>query len=172
MIKTFIMLQNISISDKCCSSELCIHQRNQKKLYSAVFNIIIMIIIIIIIHFLFFEQQIRILECFQTLFWLLVYVCVYSLHRQAMKKTSRNRYPLRSKMLPAAMDMSARPRFCMDCILYNTSERYYRTNTCAEASGDAVRSDLQSIRGSQLMLRHHKRHHGPESTGQQRIRQT
>ncbi len=31
MINTFIMLQKISISDKCCSSELCIHQRNQKK---------------------------------------------------------------------------------------------------------------------------------------------
>ncbi len=28
MIKTFIMLQIISISDKCCSSELSIHQRN------------------------------------------------------------------------------------------------------------------------------------------------
>ncbi len=26
------MLQNISISDKCCSSELSIHQRNLKKL--------------------------------------------------------------------------------------------------------------------------------------------
>ncbi len=31
MIKTFIMLQKISISDKCCSSELSIHQRNLKK---------------------------------------------------------------------------------------------------------------------------------------------
>ncbi len=41
MIKTFIMLQIISISDKCCSSELSIHQRNLKKFYSAVFNIII-----------------------------------------------------------------------------------------------------------------------------------
>ncbi len=39
MIKTFIMLQNISISDKCCSSELSIHQRNLKKIYSAVFII-------------------------------------------------------------------------------------------------------------------------------------
>uniref|UniRef100_A0A671LDA9 RNA binding motif protein 24b n=1 Tax=Sinocyclocheilus anshuiensis TaxID=1608454 RepID=A0A671LDA9_9TELE len=28
----------ISISDKCCSSELSIHQRNLKKIYSAVFN--------------------------------------------------------------------------------------------------------------------------------------
>ncbi len=35
------MLQDISISDKCCSSELSIHQRNLKKFYSAVFNIII-----------------------------------------------------------------------------------------------------------------------------------
>ncbi len=32
------MLQKIYISDKCCSSELSIHQRNLKKLYSAVFN--------------------------------------------------------------------------------------------------------------------------------------
>ncbi len=31
MIKTFIMLQKISISDKSCSSELSIHQRNLKK---------------------------------------------------------------------------------------------------------------------------------------------
>ncbi len=31
MIKTFMMLQNIYISDKCCSSILSIHQRNLKK---------------------------------------------------------------------------------------------------------------------------------------------
>lgn len=31
--------------------------------------------------------------------------------------------------------------------------------------------DLQSVRRAQLMLRHHKRHHGPESAGQQRVRQ-
>ncbi len=31
MTKTFIMLRKISISDKCCSSELSIHQRNLKK---------------------------------------------------------------------------------------------------------------------------------------------
>ncbi len=52
MIKTLIMLHvnfNISISDKCCSSELSIHQRNLKQFYSAVFNIIIIIIIIIIV---------------------------------------------------------------------------------------------------------------------------
>ncbi len=36
MIKTFIMLQNIYISDTCCSSILSIHQRNLN--YSAVFN--------------------------------------------------------------------------------------------------------------------------------------
>ncbi len=30
MIKTFIMFQNISISDKCCSSEPSVHQRNLK----------------------------------------------------------------------------------------------------------------------------------------------
>ncbi len=48
-IKTFIMLQKVSVSDECCSSELSIHQRNLKKLYSAVFNIIIIIILIIII---------------------------------------------------------------------------------------------------------------------------
>ncbi len=35
MIKTFKMLQNIYISDKCCSSELSIHQRNLKtKIYN------------------------------------------------------------------------------------------------------------------------------------------
>ncbi len=28
MIKTFIMFQKISVSDKCCSSELSVHQRN------------------------------------------------------------------------------------------------------------------------------------------------
>ncbi len=33
--------QKISISDRCCSSELSIHQSNLKKIYSAVFNIII-----------------------------------------------------------------------------------------------------------------------------------
>ncbi len=41
------MLQTFFISNKCCSSELFIHQRNLgKKFYSAVFNIIIIIIII------------------------------------------------------------------------------------------------------------------------------
>ncbi len=35
MIKIFKMLQNIYISDKCCSSELSIHQRNLKtKIYN------------------------------------------------------------------------------------------------------------------------------------------
>ncbi len=47
MIKTFIMLQKISISDKCCSSELSIHQRNLKKFSSAIFKIIIIIINVI-----------------------------------------------------------------------------------------------------------------------------
>ncbi len=56
MIKTLIMLQKISISDKCCSSEHSVHQRNLKKFYSAVFNIIIIINV--------FEQQISILEWF------------------------------------------------------------------------------------------------------------
>ncbi len=37
------MLQKISISDKCCSSELSIHQRNLNKFYSAVLNVIIII---------------------------------------------------------------------------------------------------------------------------------
>ncbi len=46
MIKTFIMLQNISISDKLCSFELSIHQRNLKKLYSAVFILIIIIMFV------------------------------------------------------------------------------------------------------------------------------
>ncbi len=57
MIQTFIMLQKISISDKCCSSELSIHQRNLKKFYSAVFNIII-----IIIFFLAANQHIRMIS--------------------------------------------------------------------------------------------------------------
>ncbi len=47
------MLQNISISDKCCSSELSIHQPEK---------IILNTTTIIIIHV--FEQQIRILKCF------------------------------------------------------------------------------------------------------------
>ncbi len=34
MKKTFKMLQKISISDKCCSSELSINQRNLKKILS------------------------------------------------------------------------------------------------------------------------------------------
>ncbi len=41
MIKTFRMLQNISMSDKCCSSVLSIHQGNIHKILSAVFIIII-----------------------------------------------------------------------------------------------------------------------------------
>ncbi len=39
MIKSFIMLQNIFITDKRCSIELSIHQRNLKQLYSTVFII-------------------------------------------------------------------------------------------------------------------------------------
>ncbi len=35
-----ILLQSIYISDKCCSSERSIHQRNLKKLYSAIEYII------------------------------------------------------------------------------------------------------------------------------------
>ncbi len=50
MIKTFIMLQNIYISYKCCSSELSIHQRNLK-----IFNNN---------NKCFYELQIRILELF------------------------------------------------------------------------------------------------------------
>ncbi len=38
MIKTLIILQKISISDRCCSSKLSIHQRNLKKRYSTVLN--------------------------------------------------------------------------------------------------------------------------------------
>ncbi len=48
MIKTFIMLQKISISDKCCSE---LSSENPEKFYSAVFK-------------MYFEQQIRILELF------------------------------------------------------------------------------------------------------------
>ncbi len=44
MIKTFIMLQKISISDKSCSSELFNNQWNLKKIYSDVFNKIIIIL--------------------------------------------------------------------------------------------------------------------------------
>jgi len=33
------MLQKLSISDKCCSSELSIHQIILKKMYTTVFNI-------------------------------------------------------------------------------------------------------------------------------------
>ncbi len=47
MIERCIMLQNIYISAKCCSSEHSINQRILKKIYSAVFNIIIIIINII-----------------------------------------------------------------------------------------------------------------------------
>ncbi len=32
MINIFVMLQKISVSDRCCSSELFIHQRNLKKI--------------------------------------------------------------------------------------------------------------------------------------------
>ncbi len=60
MIKTFKMLQKISISDKYCSSDLSIHQRNLNKIYSAVFNIIIIII-------MFFEHIIMISEDHVTL---------------------------------------------------------------------------------------------------------
>ncbi len=55
MITTFIMLQNISISDKCCSSELFIHQRQLKTTLFCCFphnNIIIIIAINV------FEQHI------------------------------------------------------------------------------------------------------------------
>ncbi len=38
MIKTFLMLQKIYISDKCCSSELSIHQRNLKKILLSCFQ--------------------------------------------------------------------------------------------------------------------------------------
>ncbi len=57
MIKTFIMLSNIYISDECCSSELTIHQIKHEKMILDCFqqqqqqqqqqnNIIIIIIII------------------------------------------------------------------------------------------------------------------------------
>ncbi len=40
-VKTFIMLQNISKSNKCCSFELSIHQSIQKRLWrTTVFNIV------------------------------------------------------------------------------------------------------------------------------------
>ncbi len=38
MIKTFLMWQKIYISDKCCSSELSIHQRNLKKILLSCFQ--------------------------------------------------------------------------------------------------------------------------------------
>ncbi len=57
MIKTFIILQIFIISDKCCSSEISIHQRSLKKNVSAVFNIVILIIIIIIINVFWTAKQ-------------------------------------------------------------------------------------------------------------------
>ncbi len=51
------MLQNISISDQCCFSEVSIRQRHLKKIYSAVFNIII-----IINYFLAANQNITIIS--------------------------------------------------------------------------------------------------------------
>ncbi len=49
------MLQKISISDKCSSSELSIHQRNLKKFYF--FNIIV-----IILFFFAANQHIRVIS--------------------------------------------------------------------------------------------------------------
>ncbi len=60
MIKTFIMLQKISISDKCCSSELSIHQWNLKKI-----NLLRCFQHNNNNNKSFFEQQIRIFEWFQ-----------------------------------------------------------------------------------------------------------
>ncbi len=38
MIKKCIMLQKISVSDKCCSSELSIHQKNLKNILLSCFQ--------------------------------------------------------------------------------------------------------------------------------------
>ncbi len=49
MIETFILLQNISISDKCCSSELSIHQRNLEIFFTHIIKLIFFYYIFIII---------------------------------------------------------------------------------------------------------------------------
>ena len=41
----------------------------------------------------------------------------YLQETQAMKKTSKNKYPRVSKIIPAMMEMTANPRFWMDCML-------------------------------------------------------
>lgn len=41
----------------------------------------------------------------------------YSQETQAMKNTSKNKYPRESSIIPAMMEMMANPRFWMDCML-------------------------------------------------------
>lgn len=47
----------------------------------------------------------------------------YWLQIQAQKNTSKTRYPLESKMAPAVMEMTASPRFWMDCMLVDKQRR-------------------------------------------------
>lgn len=48
----------------------------------------------------------------------------YLQHRQAVKKISRNRYPFESNIIPAAIEMTARPKFWIDCMLGKRSQDY------------------------------------------------
>lgn len=57
----------------------------------------------------------------------------YSLQTQLQKKTSKIRYPLVSKMAPAAMAMRASPRFWMDCMLIKHQEAGLHDNTVKRA---------------------------------------
>lgn len=49
----------------------------------------------------------------------------YWLQMQAQKNTSNTRYPLLSRMDPAAMAMRASPRFWIDCMLVEDEKRRY-----------------------------------------------
>lgn len=52
----------------------------------------------------------------------------YLQQTQALKKTSRNKYPLVSRIIPAAIEIIARPRFWIDCMLTKTKDYH-----CVEA---------------------------------------
>lgn len=48
------------------------------------------------------------------------------LQRQVQKNTSRNKYPRESKIAPAAIAMSASPRFWIDCMLTDIEEKAHQ----------------------------------------------
>ena len=50
----------------------------------------------------------------------------YLLHNQAQKNTSNTKYPLRSTIVPATCEITASPRFWIDCML----KEYFETRTC------------------------------------------